>query len=87
MCFQSIGLIHCVIGGGRDVAYDNKLQHDQVPLAINRGFIEGRYGLNMHEISEDASLTATLPLIFWHASANQVESLAVMTIFPLDIGL
>ena len=31
-CFESIGLVHSVIGGGRDVVCDNRWQHDQVPM-------------------------------------------------------
>ena len=46
--FESIGLVHSVIGGGLDTVCDNRWQHDQVPLAINRGFIEGKDALDMH---------------------------------------
>ena len=47
-CFDSIGLVHSVIGEERDVVYDNKWQHDQVPLTINKVCTEGRDALAMH---------------------------------------
>ena len=46
--FKIIGLMHCVIGGRRDVVRGNRWHNDQVPVGINKGCIECRHGLNMH---------------------------------------
>ena len=43
-----IGLVHAVIGGGRDVACDNRWQHDQLPRGITGRCSEARNALGMH---------------------------------------
>ena len=47
-CFESIGLVRGVIGGGIDVVCDNRWQYDQLPQAINSHCSEGRDTLGMH---------------------------------------